>query len=30
VLRSSLRHGLGNPPVRWVMLSALFINGVVI
>jgi MFS family permease len=30
VLRSSLRHGLGNPPVRWVMLSALFINGVVL
>jgi MFS family permease len=30
VLRSSLRHGLGNPPVRWVMLSALFVNGVVL
>jgi len=30
VLRSSLRHGLGNPPVRWVMLSGLFVNGVVI
>jgi MFS family permease len=30
VLRSSVRHGLGNPPVRWVMLSALFVNGVVL
>jgi MFS family permease len=28
VLRSSLRHGLGNPPVRWMMLSAVFETGV--
>jgi MFS family permease len=28
VLRSSLEHGLGNPPVRWVMLSELFLAGV--
>ena len=28
VLRGSLRHGLGNPPVRWVMLAAPFIDGV--
>src|SRR6266498_2563293 len=30
VLRDSLRHGLGNPPVRWMMLSSVFVNGVVI
>jgi MFS family permease len=30
VLRSSLRHGLGNPPVRWMMLSAPFVQGVVL
>jgi MFS family permease len=30
VLQSSLRHGLGNPPVRWMMLSAPFIQGVVL
>ena len=28
VLSSSLKHGLGNPPVRWVMLSGLFTGGV--
>jgi len=28
VLRSSLHHGLGNPPVRWIMLSAIFETGV--
>jgi MFS family permease len=28
VLRSSLHHGLGNPPVRWLMLSAIFGTGV--
>ncbi|HEX6676524.1 MAG TPA: MFS transporter [Actinomycetes bacterium] len=28
VLRSSLHHGLGNPPVRWVMLSSPFVFGV--
>src|SRR5919198_6564958 len=28
VLRSSLRYGLGNPPVRWMMLSAIFETGV--
>jgi MFS family permease len=28
VLRSSMRHGLGNPPVRWMMLSAPFTFGV--
>jgi hypothetical protein len=28
VLRSSLHHGLGNPPVRWLMLSAIFETGV--
>jgi MFS family permease len=28
VLRSSMRHGLGNPPVRWMMLSAPFSFGV--
>ncbi|HEX6739166.1 MAG TPA: MFS transporter [Vicinamibacteria bacterium] len=28
VLRGALRQGLGNPPVRWVMLAALFSDGV--
>ena len=28
VLRASVRHGLGNRPVRWVMLSSLFTYGV--
>lgn len=28
VLHSSLRHGLGNPPVRWVMLAAPVLGGV--
>jgi MFS family permease len=28
VLRSSLHHGLGNPPVRWLMLSSIFEAGV--
>jgi MFS family permease len=28
VLRSSMRYGLGNPPVRWMMLSAPFTFGV--
>jgi len=28
VLRTSLRHGLGNPPVRWMMLSTVFTSGV--
>lgn len=28
ILRDSLEHGLGNPPVRWVMLAALFTDGV--
>jgi MFS family permease len=28
VLRSSLHYGLGNPPVRWMMLSAVFETGV--
>src|SRR5262245_23103754 len=30
VLHASIRYGLGNPPVRWVMLSGLFTGGVVI
>jgi MFS family permease len=30
VLRESLKHGLGNPPVRWVMLEAPFTGGVII
>jgi MFS family permease len=30
VLRTSIEHGLGNPPVRWVMLSAPFTGGVAI
>jgi MFS family permease len=28
VLRRSIEHGLGNPPVRWVMLAAPFTGGV--
>lgn len=28
ILRASLRHGLGNPPVRWLMLAAPFAAGV--
>lgn len=28
VLSDSLRHGLGNPPVRWIMLAAPFTDGV--
>ncbi len=28
LLRSSMKYGLKNPPVRWVMLSAPFISGV--
>jgi MFS family permease len=28
ILRDSLKHGLGNPPVRWVMLAAPFTDGV--
>ena len=30
VLRDSIEHGLGNPPVRWVMLAAPFTGGVTI
>jgi MFS family permease len=30
VLRGSLQHGLANPPVRWVMLTAPFTGGVTI
>jgi MFS family permease len=30
VLKGSIRHGLGNPPVRWVMLAAPFTDGVAI
>jgi len=30
VLRESIKHGLGNPPVRWVMLEAPFTGGVII
>jgi predicted MFS family arabinose efflux permease len=30
VLRDSIEHGLGNPPVRWVMLAAPFTGGVMI
>lgn len=30
VLRASIKHGLGNPPVRWVMLAAPFTGGVTI
>jgi MFS family permease len=28
VLRRSIEHGLGNPPVRWVMLAGFFTGGV--
>jgi MFS family permease len=28
VLTGSLKYGLGNPPIRWVMLASLFIDGV--
>jgi MFS family permease len=28
VLKGSIKHGLGNPPVRWLMLAAPFIDGV--
>lgn len=28
VLRSSVRHGLGNPPVRWLLLASPFVAGV--
>ena len=30
VVRGSLQHGLGNPPVRWLMLAAFFTDGVMI
>ncbi len=30
VLKGSIEHGLGNPPVRWVMLAAPFTDGVAI
>ena len=30
ILRTSIAHGLGNPPVRWVMLEAPFTGGVTI
>ncbi|HSL72440.1 MAG TPA: MFS transporter, partial [Longimicrobiales bacterium] len=30
VLRESVRHGLGKAPVRWVMVAALFTDGVLI
>jgi MFS family permease len=30
VLRGSIEHGLANPPVRWIMLEALFAGGVTI
>jgi len=30
VLRGSIEHGLGNPPVRWLMLAAPFTGGVTI
>jgi len=30
LLRDSIEHGLGNPPVRWVMLAAPFTGGVTI
>jgi len=29
-LRGSIEHGLGNPPVRWVMLAGPFTGGVII
>jgi MFS family permease len=28
VLSSALKYGLGNPPIRWIMLSSVFIDGV--
>jgi len=28
VLKSSIRHGLGNPPARWIMLTAPFTGGI--
>ena len=28
ILRGAMKHGLGNPPVRWVMLAAPFVDGV--
>ena len=28
ILTASLRHGLGHPPVRWLMLAAPFVSGV--
>jgi MFS family permease len=30
VLSGAIKHGLGNPPVRWVMLAAPFTDGVII
>jgi MFS family permease len=30
VLRGAIGHGLGNPPVRWIMLAGLFTGGVTI
>jgi MFS family permease len=30
ILRTSIRHGLGNPPVRWIMLEAPFTGAVTI
>ena len=30
ILRTSIAHGLGNPPVRWIMLEAPFTGGVMI
>jgi MFS family permease len=30
ILRASITHGLGNPPVRWIMLEAPFTGGVMI
>jgi MFS family permease len=30
VVRGSIEHGLGNPPVRWIMLGAPFTSGVMI
>lgn len=30
LLRESVRYGLGNPPVRWVMLAAPFTDGVMV
>ena len=29
-MRASIAHGLGNPPVRWIMLEAPFTGGVTI